>query len=193
MAMTCRVNEPGRNLAAVTATTSARRDRWRDGGLDQVPVPGAAGQLWLCGKHAVGADADAALGRIGGDGTVVCLNQRHELEDRYPQYVEWLQQHVGDRALWFPIPDLHAPSLVDLRPLLDEIRQRLVAGGHVLVHCGAGIGRAGTVAVCLLMDHGVERDEALALVARHRPMAGPEVGAQRELVDELAFVLSASP
>ena len=95
-----------------------------------------------------------------------------------------------DDALWFPIPDLHAPPLDDLRPLLAEIGRRLAAGGHVLVHCGAGIGRAGTVAVCVLMQHGQSRDDALAHVADHRPMAGPEVGAQRELVDELAASLT---
>jgi len=154
-------------------------------------VPASPGQLWLCGKHVVGADPDAALARIGGTGTIVCLNQRAELEDRYPDYVAWLREHLGGRALWFPIPDLHAPPLDALRPLLGEIGTRLAAGDHVLVHCGAGIGRAGTVAVCLLMEHGVERDDALGLVARHRPMAGPEVGAQREIVDELAAVLGA--
>jgi protein-tyrosine phosphatase len=73
--------------------------------------------------------------------------------------------------------------------LLTAIGERLAGGGRVLVHCGAGIGRAGTVAVCVLMEHGVGRDDALALVARHRPMAGPEVGAQRHLVDELAATL----
>ena len=166
-----------------------QRERWRDGGLDQVPVVDSPGQLWLCGKHAVGADPAAALARIGGDGTIVCLNQHIELAERYPQYVAWLHEHVGGRALWFPIPDLHAPPLAELRPLLAEIARRLAAGGHVLVHCGAGIGRAGTVAVCVLMDHGVGRDDALALVARHRPMAGPEVGAQRQLVDEMAAAL----
>jgi protein-tyrosine phosphatase len=169
--------------------TSVRRDRWRDGGLDRVPVPGVPGQLWLCGKHAVGADPEAVLVRIGGDGTIVCLNQRFELEDRYPDYVEWLRVHDGGRALWFPIPDLHAPSLDDLRPVLAEIGRRLAGGGHVLVHCGAGIGRAGTVAVCVLLQHGLGRDDALAHVADHRPMAGPEVGAQRQLVDELAASL----
>ena len=178
-----------RSLRAVTGHSTVRRDRWRDGGLDQVPVVDSPGQLWLCGKHAVGADPEAALARIGGVGTIVCLNQRAELEDRYPEYVAWLQEHVGGRALWFPIPDLHAPELADLRPLLAEIAGRLADGGHVLVHCGAGIGRAGTLAVCLLMEHGVGRDDALDLVARHRPMAGPEVGAQRELVDELAAAL----
>jgi protein-tyrosine phosphatase len=196
MAMTSRVKAAprrGHSLPEVTGTSSVRRDRWRDGGVDQVPVASSPGQLWLCGKHAVGADPEAALARIGGDGTIVCLNQRGELEDRYPEYVAWLQEHDGARALWFPVPDLHAPALDELRPLLDEIGKRLADGGHVLVHCGAGIGRAGTVAVCLLMEHGAGRDEALALVARHRPMAGPEVGAQRELVDELDAVLNAAP
>ena len=42
----------------------------------------------------------------------------------------------------------------------------------------------------LLMLHGLGRDDALALVAAHRPMAGPEVGAQRQLVDALAATLT---
>jgi hypothetical protein len=179
-----------RSLAGVTSHPGVRRERWRDGGLDRVPVEGVPGQLWLCGKHAVGADPEAALRRIGAPGSIVCLNQRGELEDRYPDYVEWLRDHEGGRALWFPIPDLHAPALDDLRPLLAEIGRRLAAGQHLLVHCGAGIGRAGTVAVCVLLQHGYGRDEALAHVADHRPMAGPEVGAQRELVAALAATLA---
>ena len=169
--------------------SEAMRRRWLDGGLDQVPVAGSPGELWLCGKHVVGADPDAALERIGGRATMVCLNQRLELEDRYPSYVAWLREHDGGRAMWFPIPDLHAPALSAVRPFLDRVVARLDGGEHVLVHCGAGVGRAGTVAVCLLMLHGLGRDDALALVAAHRPMAGPEVGAQRELVDALAATL----
>ena len=154
-----------------------------------MPVADSPGELWLCGKHVVGADPEAALERIGGRPAMVCLNQRSELEDRYPDYVAWLQEHDGGRAMWFPIPDLHAPSLASIRPFLDRAVHRLDAGEHLLVHCGAGVGRAGTVAVCLLMLHGLGRDDALALVAAHRPMAGPEVGAQRELVDALAATL----
>jgi len=169
--------------------SEAMRRRWLDGGLDRVPVADSPGELWLCGKHVVGADPEAALERIGGRPTMVCLNQRSELEDRYPGYVAWLQEHDGGRAMWFPIPDLHAPSLASIRPFLDRAVHRLDAGEHLLVHCGAGVGRAGTVAVCLLMLHGLGRDDALALVAAHRPMAGPEVGAQRELVDALAATL----
>lgn len=174
----------------VDGPTNVRRDRWRDGGVDQVPVPGVPGQLWLCGKHAVGPDPEAALARIGGRGAIVCLNERHELDGRYPDYVAWLEAHQGDRAVWFPIPDLHAPPLGELQHLLGDLDDRLADGQRLLVHCGAGIGRAGTIAVCLLMGRGIDRDEALRVVAAHRPMAGPEVGAQRDLVDQLAAQLT---
>ena len=91
--------------------------------------------------------------------------------------------------MWFPIPTSTPRAWRSIRPFLDRAVQRLDGGEHLLVHCGAGVGRAGTVAVCLLMLHGLGRDDALALVAAHRPMAGPEVGAQRELVDALAATL----
>jgi protein-tyrosine phosphatase len=118
--------------------------------------------------------------------TVVCLVEAHELEDRYPDYVQWLRINNGGCAVWFPIHDLHAPDLDEALSLLDGLATRLHAGEHLLVHCGAGIGRAGTIATCLLIELGMEADEALDHVAAHRPMAGPEVGAQRDLVAALA-------
>ena len=160
-------------------------ERGRDGGIDRVPLPVPLGGLSLCGKHAIGPDPGRALRRSGAN-TVVCLVEEHELRDRYPEYVDWLRLNAGVSALWFPVQDLHAPSLDAVRPLLGEMVRRIHAGEHLLVHCAAGIGRAGTIGVCLLMELGMARDEALAHVAGHRPMAGPEVGAQRALVDHLA-------
>jgi protein-tyrosine phosphatase len=155
--------------------------RGRDGGIDEIPLPGGSGALSLCGKHAIGPDPDAALRRSGAT-TVVCLVEEHELTDRYPEYLEWLRARRGERALWFPIHDLHAPSLESARDLVGTLVARLHTGEHLLIHCGAGIGRAGTVAACVLLELGMEHDEALAHVASHRPMGGPEVGAQRDLV-----------
>lgn len=159
--------------------------RGRDGGIDTLPLPVAVGGLSLCGKHAIGPDHRAAMERCGAT-TVVCLVEAFELVDRYPDYLDWLHANRNGAAVWFPIHDLHAPAAEAAEELLDEMVRRLEMGEHLLMHCAAGIGRTGTMAVCLLMRLGVPRDEALAHVAAHRPMAGPEVGAQLELVDALA-------
>lgn len=161
--------------------------RQRDGSVDRVPLPeGVHGALWLCGKHAIGPDQQKLIDEVGGTATVVCLVERHELEDRYPAYVAWLQRPGAGDAVWFPVPDLHAPELARVAPLVDELVRRLRQGETLVVHCGAGIGRAGTVAVCILSRLGVALDDALATVAEARPGAGPEVGAQLGLVEQFA-------
>ena len=56
----------------------------------------------------------------------------------------------------------------------------------MLLHCGAGIGRAGTIAIAVLLAMGEPLDGAARTVADHRPMAGPEAGAQTDLLTALA-------
>jgi hypothetical protein len=158
--------------------------RWStDGGIHEVPLGRLPGRLWLCGKHVVGPDPDGLLERTGAD-AIVCLTERHELVDRYPEYVHWLATDA--RAVWFPVHDLHAPDTNAARPFYVGLLQRLRVGDKLVIHCGAGIGRAGTSAVALLVLDGWGLDEALAHVRASRPMAGPEVGAQMELVRWLA-------
>jgi protein-tyrosine phosphatase len=165
------------------------RGRSFDGGIDEIPLPpsadGAAGRLWLCGKHRLGPDPQAALREVAAT-TVVCLSERHELADRYPAYVAWLEEHEGGRALWRPVPDLSVPGAADLVALVGEVEERLRVGERVVVHCGAGKGRAGTLAVALVVRRGLALDDALAHVAAHRPMAGPERGVQHDAVRSLA-------
>jgi hypothetical protein len=160
-------------------------ERSRNGSVDQIPLPAGRGRLWLCGKHFIGPDPDGALERVGAD-AVVCLCERDELAGRYPAYVRWLGEREPGRALWYPIPDLHAPAPGAAGPLLEELQGRLDAGQCLLVHCGAGVGRAGTIAAGLLVRLGWPLDEAVAHVRAHRPMAGPESGAQTRLLHALA-------
>jgi protein-tyrosine phosphatase len=149
--------------------------------------------LWLAGKRAVAPDPETALARCGAT-TVVCLSQRSEFAEHWPDYAPWLDRHQPQRAVWWPIDDLSAPPLDRILPLLTELRARLDAGDGLLVHCGAGIGRAGTVAVALLQLHGVTATDAIEVVRRHRPMAGPEVGAQRDLIAALdRWIIAPSP
>jgi len=158
--------------------------RSRDGGADEVPLPATQGRLWLCGKHFVAPDPEGALRATGAD-VVVCLCEEHELAGRYPGYVGWLRANSPQRAVWAPIPDLHAPDVEEAEALLARLRDRLEHGHMLLLHCGAGIGRAGTVAAALLIMMGMDGDAAVALVASSRPMAGPEAGAQAQLLDAL--------
>ena len=158
--------------------------RQRDGGVDLVPLPdGVPGALWLCGKHAIGPDHGALIAEVGA-ARVICLTERHELADRYPAYVAWLDD-PGTPSSWVPIHDLHAPPLDEMQTLVRDLVARLSGGETLVVHCAAGMGRAGTTAVCVLIGLGMAPDAALGRVATSRPGAGPEVGVQRDLV--LAF------
>jgi protein-tyrosine phosphatase len=162
-------------------------ERRRNGGIDEVrlPVAGGPGRLWLCGKHFIGPDVDAAMARVGAT-TVVCLNEAHELADRYPQYVAWLRSAPATAAVWHPIPDFHAPSVDVARALVADLTGRLAGGGSLLVHCGAGQGRAGTLAVAILVALGTPLDDAFATVADARSLAGPQSPVQRDLCAALA-------
>ncbi|HJR25826.1 MAG TPA: hypothetical protein VJ804_10145 [Acidimicrobiales bacterium] len=163
-----------------------RDERARNGGLDEIPLPVGPGRLWLCGKHLVGPDVEAVLERTGAT-AVVCLNERHELERRYPRYVAWLEENgPGGRAVWFPIPDLHVPEADAIRAFVAELAGRLAAGDGLVVHCGAGMGRAGTVAAAVLIAQGCSVAEALTVVAIARPGAGPQAQVQEDLLDALA-------
>jgi len=141
--------------------------------------------MWLCGKHVIGPDVEGVVAQVGAT-TVVCLTQRHELADRYPEYVEWLDREsstgVEGRAVWHPIHDLSVPATEAFIELVTDLGTRVAAGEVLIVHCAAGLGRAGTVATGVLIDLGMEPADALRHLAAHRPMAGPEVGAQSALV-----------
>jgi protein-tyrosine phosphatase len=116
----------------------------------------------------------------------VCLCEEFELEERFPNYVLWLRAHAPDRAIWSPIPDLHAPTVEDAMALIELLRQRLNRGDSLLMHCAAGIGRSGTMAAALLITLGMSTADAITHVAAHRPMAGPEEGVQSALLEAVA-------
>ena len=154
-----------------------------DGGLDQLPLPATSGALWLCGKRVVTPDPIAALERAGRADTIVCFNERAELEGAHPDYVAWLESNAGVAAVWHPIPDLHAPPLEEAQRVVADLVLRLDAGDGLVLHCAGGIGRAPTMAICVLIRLGMHASDAARLVAECRPTAGPEAGAQRTLID----------
>lgn len=88
------------------------------------------------------------------------------------------------------MPDFSVPK--DRAAFLDlvgSIASGLQAGERVLIHCGAGIGRTGTLAVCVLMALGMSHSEAYRAV--RGAGSHPETPEQEELVDWVAIQLAA--
>ena len=73
--------------------------------------------------------------------------------------------------LHMPIVDVSVPDRAFERRWKTEsprIRALLAGGKRVLVHCRGGIGRAGTIAACLLVEFGMDPDRAIDEVRRVR-------------------------
>jgi hypothetical protein len=71
-----------------------------------------------------------------------------------------------------PIPDGGVPGHefnLAWRETAPRVRELLQAGGRVLIHCRAGLGRTGLVAACLLVDFGATPQEAINSVRAARP------------------------
>lgn len=154
-----------------------------DGGIHEIPLP-RAGRLWLCGKHYIAPRIDQVLDEFVLD-HVVCLVERHELAHRYDPYLEWLESNRGTRATWRPLHDLTFPGIDDALRWLEPLHEMLMRGDRLVVHCAAGIGRAGTTATALAMMQGMHAPDAMRLVRMHRPTAGPESGTQQEFIGQL--------
>lgn len=155
-----------------------------DGGIHEIPVPNAAGQLFVCGKHFIAPDVERVRRQYDIE-KVVCLVEEHELTGRYDDYIDWHRDNTEQAGIWFPIHDLSYPSVTTALPLIHDISSFLKSTGNVVVHCAAGIGRAGTTATAILMNLGMNMNVALDHVRKHRPMAGPESGAQTEFIHRL--------
>lgn len=167
-------------------------ERYRErGGVHAVPVADVEGTLILCGLEAIGPDPRALLTVVEAD-LAVCLQTDDELLRRYPDYVAWLAEPAPHEALRLPTMDHLVADDGSVAALVRELHRRLRRSQRIVVHCGAGWGRAGVVAVLLMCASGAEVETALRDLRAARPAAGPQSSDQELQIERLAGRLRAA-
>jgi protein-tyrosine phosphatase len=148
--------------------------------IDTVPVPGSVGCMGLVGCPGVRIDApptgskrmlDADINEIvqwGANG-VLCLVEPHEL---VLNKVEALPASIQKSGMWWkhlPIVDMDIPNqeFENIWAVEGErIRHALRIGERVAIHCYAGLGRTGMIAARILVEFGVEPEQAIRRIRR---------------------------
>ena len=69
----------------------------------------------------------------------------------------------------FPMSDMSAPEVGLVERFVGILEHELDQGQNVAVHCGAGLGRTGTLLACYFVNEGLSADEAIQRVRKHRP------------------------
>ena len=123
----------------------------------------------------------AGSGQIGGwypESQQVLISDLWELRDLgVSAVVSLTEQPLSSRALTtvgmdylhLPIPDMSPPSLREIEEFLAFSKVCIEKGNPVLVHCGAGLGRTGTMLACYLVERGHEPATAICKVRAERP------------------------
>lgn len=162
--------------------------------LREVELPeGVTGGLLLCGmpgRHQESFDHARLEIMRNGIGRVVSLAPVDEIRMKSPDYHQAI---TSNRLPWkqemLPIPDYGVPEDREafLR-LAQTLAHCLLRGERLLIHCGAGIGRTGTFAICLLLALGQSLANAQAAVQ----LAGssPETSEQEGLIAWAAVQLN---
>ena len=68
-----------------------------------------------------------------------------------------------------PFPDMSAPSMGMMTQFVDTLSALVSKGRKVAVHCGAGLGRTGTMLACYLVSTGLSAERAISEVRLRRP------------------------
>lgn len=136
--------------------------------------PGKRDPLAMTGPWARDLDTDLAAIRAWGASVLVTLMESHELEHLEVGRLGEAARATGLDWYHLPIRDVSVPSdafETQWRTSGEELRERLLGGQSLVVHCRGGLGRTGLIAARLLIELGEAPSRALQRVRAARPGA----------------------
>ena len=80
-----------------------------------------------------------------------------------------LVEEFGFEYRHLPIADFAPPTLAQVHEFVAFVRKMRDAKRPVDLHCGAGVGRTGTMLACYLVAEGDSGDDAIARIRMLRP------------------------
>eukprot|EP01024_Parvocaulis_polyphysoides_P043018 TRINITY_DN3927_c0_g2_i1.p1 TRINITY_DN3927_c0_g2~~TRINITY_DN3927_c0_g2_i1.p1 ORF type:complete len:204 (+),score=9.09 TRINITY_DN3927_c0_g2_i1:173-784(+) len=124
---------------------------------------------------------------------IVCLLGDYELRTLGVHNYANSVQNEDMEFIQFPIIEMRAPESMDqTMELLENIIQRLKNGQNILLHCKGGVGRAGTIAACLLLYLGVAKSvgNAIQIVRTRRCKNAVESYSQERFISRFSNYLN---
>jgi len=124
------------------------------------------GGTWLDGRQVLGCAyprREVALAGVARQGVSLLIN----LHERPHDPARLARQ--GLTELHLPVADFTPPSPAQVERGVTAIAAAVAAGERVAVHCGAGLGRTGTLLACYLVYGGLDAATAIAQVRAIRP------------------------
>lgn len=125
---------------------------------------------WLTDQLAVGGcfPIDRATDLARDHRIAAIVDLREEDQDD-----EELLRAAGIAFLHLPTTDQMSPSAATLEEGVQFARAHIAQGNRVLIHCHAGVGRSALLALCVLVDQGLEPLDALAQAKDRREVVSP--------------------
>lgn len=152
-------------------------------GYSPADISGVAPQLFVGGQQ-----RPKGLVAMRELGISAVVNMREESDDA-------ARGVALDHYLWLPTTDDAAPSAEALQRGIAFIAEAIDAGRGVYIHCGAGVGRAPTMAAAYLVHKGATAEAAWETIRRARPFirpTPPQVKAIEALAASAALAESAA-
>jgi atypical dual specificity phosphatase len=92
-------------------------------------------------------------------------------------------EEFGFRYLHLPIPDFTPPSIEQIDMFIEFAKSVEAQRAGTVVHCGAGMGRTGTMLACAFVARGFSPDTAIDKVRETRPHSIETLDQEQCIID----------